>query len=160
MRWTLACLLLVLALGGCSGDSAELSAAANTIEPKLRSFWSQSYAGLEVGDDQLVVYRKPEAALDAFVRDRIGDVDVEFRDAPYALAELEPLVERVRADTQYWSGRQVTLTMVTPRTDGTGINAVVATENLKATQDQFQQRYGDEPIVVHLPARTGIVPAQ
>jgi hypothetical protein len=154
------CLLVVMALGGCgSGDLAPLSADAKAVQPNLRSFFSHSYAGLDVDDDRLVIYRKPDAALDAFVRERVKDVDVEFRDAPYSLDELEALVKRVRDDWHYWSGRQVAMKIVTPRIDGTGVNAVVATDDLGATQEEFRQRYGDEPVFVSLPARTGIVPA-
>lgn len=161
MRWAVAGLLLVMALAGCgSDDTARHSAAANAVEPTLRSIWSESFAGLEVNDDRLVIYRKPDASLDAFVREKVEDIDVEFRDAPYSLDDLEPLVERVRADWHYWADRQVAIKTVTPLADGTAVNAVVATDDLDATRAEFRNRYGDEPIVVHLPTRGGIVPAQ
>jgi hypothetical protein len=111
-----------------------------------------------VEDDRLVVYRKPDAALDAVVREQVDDVDVEFRDAPYSLDELEPLTERVRSDWHYWATRQFPIKSVIPRIDGTGVNAFVATGDLDAARAEFRQRYGDQPIVVEHPARTGIVP--
>jgi hypothetical protein len=160
-KWIALCLLLILAVGGCgSGDSARVSAAVNAVDPKLRSFYSHSYAGFEVEDDRLVVYRKPDATLDAFVQEHVDDIDVEFRDAPYSLDELEPLTERVRDDWHYWADRQFPITFAIPRTDGTGVNAFVAAEDLDAARAKFRQRYGDEPIVVDRPARTGIVPAR
>ena len=46
-KWTIVCLLVVLALGGCgSGEAAEVSTAVEAVEAKLRSFSSHSYAGL------------------------------------------------------------------------------------------------------------------
>jgi hypothetical protein len=159
-KWTVFCLLVVMALGGCSGGSARVSAAVDAVDPKLRSFYSHSYAGLDVKGDRLIIYRKPDAALDAFVREQIDDVDVEFRDAPYSLDELEQLTERVRNDWHYWATRRFPLKMVVPRLDGTGVDTFVATDDLDVARAEFRQRYGDEPIVVDRPARTGIVPAR
>jgi hypothetical protein len=155
-----ACLLMVAALAGCGSDeAARLSAAANTVQMPLRSLWSESYAGLEINDDQLVVYRKPDPALDAFVRERVKDVEVDFRDAPHSLDELELLTERVRVDWHYWSTRECAIKMITPRADGTGITVVVAAGDLAAAREEFRQRYGDQPITLHRPARTGVAPA-
>jgi hypothetical protein len=159
-KWRVVCLLVVLVLGGCgSGDSTRVSAAVNTVEPLLRSIWSESYAGLGGDDDRLVIYRKPDAKLDAFVRERVEGVDVEFRDAPYSLDDLEPLAARVTGDWHYWATRQVTVQMVHPRFDGTGVTVVVATGDLGAAEQEFRQRYGDEPVLVRRPARTGVGPA-
>jgi hypothetical protein len=159
-RWVVACLLAVMALGGCgSGDSARVNAAVNTIQMPLRSTYAHSFAGLDVEDDRLIVYRKPDPALDTFVRERVPEVDVDFRDAPYSLDELEPLAQRVTGDWHYWSTRQFALKMVTPRADGTGVTVVVATDDLDAARAEFRQRYGDEPLILNLPPRSGIAPA-
>jgi hypothetical protein len=159
-KWTAFCLVVVLALGGCgSGDSARLSAAVQAVDPKLRSFYAHSYAGLEVEDDRLIIYRKPDAALDTAVREQLDDdVDVEFRDAPYALDTLQPLADRVNGDRHHWITREFPVTLAVPRADGTGVNVFVATEELDAARAEFRQKYGDEPIVVDRPTRTGIVP--
>lgn len=161
-RWMIPCLLIVLALGGCGygpGNTGRLDAAVNAVDPKLRSFYSHSYAGLDVENDKLLVYRKPDAVLDTFVREQVDDVDVEFRDAPYALDKLQPLADRVSKDRHHWIAREFPVTLAVPRTDGTGVNVFVATDDLDAARVEFRQRYGAEPIVVNLPARTGIVPA-
>ena len=158
-KWTIVCLLVVLTLGGCgSGEAAEVSTAVEAVEAKLRSFYAHSYAGLDVQDDRLVIHRKPDAALDAVVRDLAEDVDVEFRDAPYALDELQPLADRVNADRHFWSTRKFPVALALPGVDGTGVNAFVATDDLEGARAEFRQRYGDEPIVVKRSARTGIVP--
>lgn len=162
VKWTALGLLVVMVLGGCSagsGDSAQISAAVQTIDPKLRSFYSHSYAGLDVDGDRLVVHRRPDAALDTFVREQVKGVHVEFQDAPYALDTLQPLADRVNRDRHYWSTRQFPVTLAVPRTDGTGVNVAVTADDLDAARTEFRQRYGDEPIVVDRAARTGVVPA-
>lgn len=156
--WRVLGLLVVLVLAGCgSGDRA--GAAVNAVEPKLRSFYSYAYAGLDVDGDRVIIYRRPNASLDAFVRERIGDVDVEFRDAPYALDTLQPLADRVNRDRHYWSTRNLPVRLAVPRADGSGVNAFVATDDLDAARSEFRHRYGDEPIFLDRPSRTGIVPA-
>ncbi len=158
-KWTIVCLLAVLALAGCgSGESAEMSAAVQAIDPQLRSSYDHSYAGLEVEGDLLIIYRKPDAAVDALVRDLAGDVDVELRDAPYALEQLQPLAERVDRDRHHWSTRNFPVKLVVTRPDGTGVNAFVATDDLEAARAEFREWYGEEPIFVERPSRTGIVP--
>jgi hypothetical protein len=160
-KWTVVCLLAVLALAGCgSRESAEMSAAVKAIDPQLRSFYDHSYAGLEVVDDKLIVYRKPNAAVDALVRDLAddADVDVELRDAPYALEQLQPLAERVDRDRHHWRTRNFPVELVVTRPDCTGVNAYVATDDLEAARAEFRERYGDEPVFVDRPSRTGIVP--
>jgi hypothetical protein len=161
-KWTAFCLVVVLALGGC-GDSARLSAAVQAVDPKLRSFYAHSYAGLEVQDDRLIIYRKPDAALDTAVREQLDDdddvdVDAEFRDAPYALDTLQPLADRVNGDRHHWITRDFPVTLAVPRADGRGVNVFVATKDFAAARAEFRQEYGDEPIVVDRPTRTGIVP--
>ena len=136
-----------------------MSAAVNAIDPQLRSFHDHSYAGLEVQDDLLIVYRKPDATVDALVRDLAGDVEVELRDAPYALEQLQPLAERVDGDRHYWSTRGFPVKLVVPRPDGTGVNAFVTTEDLIGARAAFRERYTDPPVFVDRPSRTGIVPA-
>jgi hypothetical protein len=158
VKWTVFCLLLVLALSGCGSSEAQLSAAVQAIDPQLRSRYAHSYAGLEVEDDRLIIYRKPDATVDAFVRERTEDVDVEFRDAPYALDTLQPLADRVNGDRHHWLTRDFPVTLAVPRADGTGVNAFVATEDLKAARAEFRQWYGAEPVIVDRPTRTGIVP--
>ncbi|MEU4218788.1 hypothetical protein [Actinoplanes sp. NPDC026623] len=132
----------------------------DAVDPKLRSFYSHSYAGLDVKGDRLIIYRKPDAALDAFVRGQIDDVDVEFRDAPYSLDELEQLTERVRADWHYWATRRFPLRMVIPRLDGTGVNA----SSPPTTPMRHGQSSGSVTATSRsswtAPARTGIVPAR
>ncbi|WP_233413402.1 hypothetical protein [Nucisporomicrobium flavum] len=160
-RWAAAYLLVVVALGGCGfgDDSTAAETAVNTVQMPLRSLYSRSFAGLDVENDRLVVYRRPDAALDTFVRERVPEVDVEFRDAPYSLDELEPLAARVTGDWHYWSTRQINLKLVTPRADGTGVTVVAAAGDLDAARAEFRQRYGDEPLILSPPAHSGIAPA-
>lgn len=157
-KWMILCLLVVMALAGC-GSGDKVSATVKAVDPKLRSFYSYSYAGLDGDGDRLVVYRRPNASLDEFVREQAGDVDVEFRDAPYALDTLQPLADRVNQDRHYWITRNFLVKLAVPRVDGMGVNVFVATEDLGPARAEFQQRYGDEPIFLDRPSRTGIVPA-
>lgn len=113
--------ILTAGLTGCGSSgrpSARTSDAANRLEPMLRETWSGSFAGLEIDGNRLVIYRKPDAHLDAAVREHASGVEVEFRDARYSIDDLEPIVDRVNADRPYWRQRGIQVQTVTPLPDG------------------------------------------
>nr|WP_296067578.1 hypothetical protein [uncultured Actinoplanes sp.] len=160
-------LVVTLLLGGCGqgagadpDGSTPLSAAANRVDREMRSSWAASFAGTELDtrNDRLIVYRKPDAGLEAAVRTKLDGVDVEFRDAPYSLSELQPVADRVNADRAYWADRKIVVRWAVPRADGTAVNVVVRTDDVAAAGTAFAQRY-DNKVIVSTPTTTGIVPA-
>jgi len=159
-------LAVTLLLGGCGqgagadpDGSTPLSAAANRVDREMRSSWSTSFAGTELDprNDRLIVYRKPDAGLEAAVRTTLDGVDVDFRDAPYSLSELQPVADRVNADRAYWADRRITVKWAGPRADGTGVNVLVRTDDLAAARTALARHY-DNKVIVLTPATTGIVP--
>lgn len=154
----IALLAITALLGGCATGDAEAGEVANRIGPRLNALWGYAFAGLEQDGDRLIIYRKPNTDLDTTVRKWAGDVEVDFRDAPWSLDDLRPLVDRVHADRQHWAEQEIQIRYVTTRPDGTGVNVVAQTNDLDAAQTAFTLTY-DTRVTVALPATTGIVPA-
>jgi hypothetical protein len=100
------------------------------------------YAGLELTPDQLrlIVYRKPSAEFDAYLRTAAGDGCLMVRDAPHSQAELLALVHRISDDFGYWRKRGIAINSVGPNHDGTGVE--VGTQNITAAQVELPMRYG------------------
>ncbi len=146
-------------LAGCGSDqpSARVGEAANRLEPMLRDSWSGSFAGLEVDGNRLIIYRKPDAGLDAAVREHASNVEIEFRDAQHSTDDLRPLVDRVNADRPYWRQRGFEVRAVSPRTDGSGVEVLLSANDLDQGRDTFRQRYPGVPLI--LVAAHGVVPA-
>lgn len=105
--------------------------------------------GLEsLGKNQVVVYRRPLAALDAAVRQRFpGQVgDLRFADAAYSFKYLDTLGRRVLAEQL---GGGITISEVSPETDGSGVRVV--TPDARGVRRLLQQRYGPAVIVTEGP---------
>jgi hypothetical protein len=99
------------------------------------------FAGIEVVPEQvrMIVYRKPSAEFDAYLRAEAGDECVIVRDAEHSQAELMALVKRITADMSYWRGRGIAINTVGPKHDGSGVE--VGTQNI-AAQVELPKRYG------------------
>jgi hypothetical protein len=107
------------------------------------------FAGLEVVPEQvrMVVYRKPSAEFDAYLRAEAGDQCVVVRDAAHSQAELMALVDRISGDLADWRSRGIAINTVGPRNDGSGVE--VGTQNVTAAQVELPRRYGTAvPITV------------
>jgi hypothetical protein len=154
----IALLAVAALLGGCGSGDREAGDLANRIGPRLNSFWGYAFAGLERDGDRLIIYRKPNTDLDATVREWAGEVEVDFRNAPWSLDDLRPLVDRVHADRQHWAEQKILIRYVTTRPDGTGVTVVAQTDDLAAAQTAFALTY-DARVTVAPPATSGIVPA-
>lgn len=135
-----------------------LTKAADVVQPLLESRFASSYAGLEVRDDvpMLVVYRRPDPALDAEVRAAAPDVRVEFRDARYPRVAMAEHVRRVMDDGDHWKGRGAEIVSAGPAVDGSGVRVGVT----KAPDDLVQQLEEYYPAMSFLVEESGkIVPA-
>ncbi len=133
---------------GQQNDPA-VTAAADRLDPLLRRDFAASYAGLVLNHDErtVVVYRRPDAALDARARSEVTDVTVELRDARMSLREMQDLMARVLADTGYWSRQGATISSVGPKPDGSGIEVMTSPGN-SGDQKKLRKRYGTDAITV------------
>ncbi len=127
----------------------ELDAAMAEIDRAGRASFADSYAGLEVDQEQVraIVHRVPSDAFDDVVR-RTGDgVCVEVRDAPHGLAELTTWHDRIVADLGRWSAEGVGIVTVGARHDGAGVE--VGVRDAERAKEQLLSRYGaDAPLIV------------
>jgi hypothetical protein len=132
-----------------SGNDPAVTAAAERLDPLLRQEFAASYAGLVLNHDAhtVVVYRRPDAALDARARSEVTDVTVELRDARMSLREMQDLRDRVMADTAYWSQQGVTISSAGPKPDGSGIE-VMTSPGSSDDQKKLRKRYGTDAITV------------
>jgi hypothetical protein len=126
-----------------------VTAAADRLDPLLRQDFAASYAGLVLDHDAhaVVVYRKPDTALDARVHSDVTDVTVELRDARMSLQEMEDLRDRVMADSAYWSQQGIKISSVGPKPDGSGIE-VMTSPGSSGDRKKLAKRYGTDGITV------------
>jgi hypothetical protein len=132
---------------GPQNDPA-VSDAANRLDALLRQEFGASYAGLVLKHPErtIVIYRKPDTALDERALAEASDVTVELRDARMSLGEMQALVTRVMADTGYWRHQGVTITGAGPKPDGSGIEVMTSTGADDRTK--LTDRYGTDAITV------------
>lgn len=167
-----AAVVLVTLVGGCGGETPgvvpplpgvpygspvppgqqndpRVSAAAERVDPMLRRDFAATYGGLVLNHDAhtLVVYRKPDLALDARVHSQVKDVAVELRDARLSLREMRDLVSRVLADSSYWSQRGLMINGAGPKPDGSGIEVMTST-GASGEREELAERYGTDAITV------------
>jgi hypothetical protein len=133
---------------GQQNDPA-VSASADQLDSLLRRDFAASYAGLVLNHDEhtLVVYRKPDARLDARARSAVTDVIVELRDARMSLREMEGLRDRVMADRDYWSQQGVSVSSAGPKPDGSGVEVMTSTGS-SGDRKKLTKRYGVDAITV------------
>lgn len=120
----------------------QVEALAGQIQKEGQARFAAVYAGLEMVPEQvsMIVYRRPSADFDAYLRQQAGGECVTVRDAAHSAAELQALVERVSADMGYWRGRGIVINSVGPKANGSGIE--VGTQNLAAVRVELPKRYG------------------
>ena len=123
---------------------AKLDAAMSRIDRGGRADFADSYAGLEVDQEQVraVVYRVPSAAFDEFIRGAAEDACIVVRDAAYSAVDLAFWHDRVLADLQFWTHRGVRIVSIGARHDGAGIE--IGTRDLERARLELPARYGSE----------------
>jgi hypothetical protein len=126
-----------------------VTAAADRLEPILRLQFADSYAGLVLEHElrTVVVYRKPDKALDERVRIEVKDITVVLRDARMSLVEMQQLSDRVAADIPYWSLQGMVIGSVGPAPDGSGIT-VMTIDGSTSDRDKLVKRYGTDAIAI------------
>ncbi|WP_131518353.1 hypothetical protein [Kribbella capetownensis] len=126
-----------------------MTAAADVLNPLLLRDFAESFAGLVLDHDKrvVIVYRKPDAALDARVREKVKGVTVQLRDARMSQREMADLRDRVIADTGYWSEHGVSINGAGPKPDGSGVE-VMTTSGSTSDQKQLRAHYRTNAILV------------
>jgi hypothetical protein len=159
------CLGLGISLAGCgtpgpAGDrpanpplsatnDPALSAAADALIPELETRFKETYSGvlLKNTDRTLVIYRKPDAALDEFVRARVQSVPVELSEAKMSLARMREIRDEVMREREQWSARGIEVNGANPKSDGSAVE-VFTTRGAPEEQRAFDERYGEGTISV------------
>ena len=138
--------------------------AAAVVQPLLESEFADAFAGLEVRDDRLLVYRKPDRALDDEVRARAPGVRIDLHDARYSRAEMLAAAARVMDDREHWRDRGADLNVAGPKTDGSGVEVGTAGEPPAQLAAWLQENYPAMSFTVRregavvFPVHTGPVP--
>lgn len=132
-----------------SSNDPAVTAAADVLNPLLLRDFAASFAGLVLDHDQriVIVYRKPDAALDARVREKVKGVTVELRDARMSQREMADLRDRVMADSGYWGERGVSVNGAGPKPDGSGVE-VMTTSGSPSDQGKLRAHYRTDAILV------------
>jgi hypothetical protein len=119
-----------------------VDALINKVQADGERRFAAVFAGVEVVPEQvrMIVYRKPSAEFDAYLRAEAGEECVIVRDAAHTQAELAALADRISADMAYWRGRGIAINTVGPKHDGSGVE--VGTQNVIAAEVELPRRYG------------------
>ncbi|WP_406048537.1 hypothetical protein [Kribbella sp. NBC_00889] len=131
------------------GNDSAVTAAADLLNPLLLQDFAASFAGLVLDHDKrvVIVYRKPDAALDARVREKAKGVTVELRDARMSQREMADLRDRVIGDIGYWGERGVSVNGAGPKPDGSGVE-VMTTSGNSSDQKKLRVHYRTDAILV------------
>ncbi|MFI6827697.1 hypothetical protein ACIBG5_11400 [Kribbella sp. NPDC050241] len=132
-----------------SGNDPAVTAAADLLNPLLLQDFAASFAGLVLDHDKrvVIVYRKPDAALDVRVREKVKGVTVELRDARMSQREMADLRDRVIGDIGYWGERGVSVNSAGPKPDGSGVE-VMTTSGNSSDQKKLRAHYRTDAILV------------
>ncbi|MEV7186857.1 hypothetical protein [Kitasatospora sp. NPDC093102] len=128
-----------------------MTRAGQTIEDMGMTDYSDHYFGTcrDRSTNTLYVMRVPGSGLDAAVARTAADwptVKVQFADAAGSRGQLMALLNRIRADTEEWRAKGVTIEGLTLAIDGAGI--VVDTPQWQSAEAEIKARYG--PLVAEV----------
>lgn len=121
----------------------ELDAAMARIDKGGRADYRDSYAGLEVDQQQAraVVYRVPSAEFDDFIRLTAENTCIVVRDSLHGVHELTEWHDRVVADLPMWQSKGIRIVTVGARHDGFGVE--IGTRDLDRARQELPARYGE-----------------
>jgi hypothetical protein len=126
-----------------------LDNVAGRVQSVAQTRYADVYTGLELRSEQnrLRVYRVPSTDFDAWLVTAFKADCIEVVDAAHSAQELNALVDRISDDQAYWQAQHITISTVSPRVDGSGVD-VTATDVARASP-ALVQRYGTAvPITV------------
>ena len=128
-----------------------LESVMDRIERAGKGEFGESYAGIEVDQEQVraIVFRKPSAAFDDFIRKSAEDACVVVRDAGHSTKELGVWHDRVLADLPYWSAQGVRVVSIGARHDGRGVE--IGVRDVEEARRELLARYGDRAPLIFKP---------
>jgi hypothetical protein len=138
-------------------NDPKLNTAADSIVPELERAFPDTYSGVELkhSDHTMIIYRLPDPTLDEFVRQRISDITVVFRDAKLSRTRMHELADRILRDREYWRSQGITINGVGPKTDGSSVEVLTA-QGSQPEERALAAHYGDGIISVR--AETPVIP--
>ncbi|MGQ0572636.1 MAG: hypothetical protein ACT4RN_00350 [Pseudonocardia sp.] len=120
--------------------------AALQVDRMGRERFPDVYAGVELRERRIVVFRVPSPAFDDELRRLDLRVPAELVDAPYSGRALESLAARVVADIGFWKAQGIEIMSVGARPDGTAVQ--VGTPQAPRLAPLLPGRYGTDPPAV------------
>jgi hypothetical protein len=129
---------------GTAPAGGALSPLAARLAPYLEHHFGDSYTGVLVdsAEGRLIVYRRPDPALDAAARGIAGSAALSFVDARFSLAQQHRLVSRIQADRGWWQRHGVNILGVST-SNGVHCAALVdIAEHPSTAQRAFDAHYG------------------
>jgi hypothetical protein len=113
---------------------------ARRVEEHMQQRYGEHYAGVEVSNGRVVLYRKPSPQVDAAARALAGGTTVVIRDAPHSARELERLRDSVLADAEQLRRLGVVLSSVAVRHDGTAVE--IGAVDVERARRELARRHG------------------
>ena len=138
---------------------AQLDAAMARIDQGGRGDFADSYAGLEVDQQQVraIVYRVPSEDFDDFIRRTAENTCIVVRDARYSSTDLAVWHDRVLADLPFWTDRGIRIVTIGARHDGSGVE--IGTRDLERARLELPARYGSRvPLVFVQKPQVNLLP--
>lgn len=133
-----------------AGRDPALTATYERMRTLLESAFPDTYTG-QFEDDVnhlVIVYRRPDPALDRRVRAEFPTTRVLFADARFARTQLNAFGRLVMHDRDYWRGRGITVEAVANGAVGEGVDVFVAPGAGPDTERLMNEHYGTVPIRV------------
>lgn len=128
-------------------DDPVAEAAAAELGPLLENGFPQTYAGLRLDGDRVVVYRLPDPALDEAARAAAHGARLALTDAKFPLSRLKEVTDRIAADTEHWKTTNVRISTWGPAVDGSAVN-VTTVDGSEADRAALAERYGADVVRV------------
>jgi hypothetical protein len=138
-----------------------LESVMNAVEQAGRTRFPESFAGLEVDQEQVraLIYRVPSAAFDDVIRASSDGACLVVHDAVHSAADLAVWHDRVLADLPYWTDHGVRIVSVGARHDGSGVEIGVL-DPAKARADLIARYGAQAPLIFEAADPVRPLPAQ
>lgn len=134
---------------GLPANQNKLFDVYGRLNPVANRRFRAVYAGAALASarDRLMVYRKPSAEFDRWVRRDFARDCVEVHDAAYSAREIRARVEQVIADRAYWAGRNITIASAGLDYMGQAVPVAIIGD-VEQARAEFAVRYRSGPPIV------------